>query len=280
MTRLNIILTAILSTVAQIASADVPVQMDVSYSECEIISGGLDLGLSELPQSIDATFTFLSPSFPPPADVLFTPTVLSASLTVGDASVDENDLIEPLALQFNDDIDTGERLISSISYTFDREFLLAACPPNVNCSIHLPNDVAELRVIGYAGADVETGQILFEYYCPRSDESYQEVVCSDADGDGYGSPGNVACSAGPETDCDDTDAAINPGAFELPGNTTDENCDMALTCDPDGDWKNHGQYQRCVTEEVDLLVNTGVLTVEEGDALINDAAQSDTGKDN
>ena len=278
MARLNILFAAALAIATPVINADVPVQMDVTYSDCEIVSGGLDLGLSELPESIDAQFTFLSATFPPPADVLLSSTVLSASLTIGNATFDENDLIEPLALQFNDDIDTGERLISSISFTFDRPLLLSSCPPNVRCALQLPNDVAELRVIGYAGDDVETGTTLFEYYCPRSAESYQQVVCNDLDGDGYGDPGNLACAAGPESDCDDTDAAVNPGAFELPGNTTDENCDTALACDPDDDWKNHGQYQRCVTGEVEVLVNSGVISTDDGDAIIREAAQSDTGK--
>ena len=39
---------------------------------------------------------------------------------------------------------------------------------------------------------------------------------SDADGDGY--------TVG-QGDCDDTDATINPGAYEVPGNNKDDNCD-------------------------------------------------------
>lgn len=54
----------------------------------------------------------------------------------------------------------------------------------------------------------------------------------DADGDGYGDPASVVtdCSqpAGYVTnddDCDDTNAAIHPGATDQTGNTIDENCD-------------------------------------------------------
>ena len=57
-------------------------------------------------------------------------------------------------------------------------------------------------------------------------------ACPDVDGDGYL---DALCGG---TDCDDTDAAINPGAAEVCGNNVDENCngasdDECLSC-PDG----------------------------------------------
>ncbi|UKM64066.1 T9SS type A sorting domain-containing protein [Flavobacteriaceae bacterium GSB9] len=64
------------------------------------------------------------------------------------------------------------------------------------------------------------------------DEGVKNTYYADADGDGYGDVGNTqeACSqpAGyvtDSTDCDDTDANINPGEVEIPNNGTDENCD-------------------------------------------------------
>ncbi|MBK7977864.1 MAG: putative metal-binding motif-containing protein [Deltaproteobacteria bacterium] len=59
------------------------------------------------------------------------------------------------------------------------------------------------------------------------------AVCNDGDGDGYGDPGSAAC-AFPESDCDDADSAVNPGATEIPGNGLDDDCNLATPggCSP------------------------------------------------
>ena len=91
----------------------------------------------------------------------------------------------------------------------------------------------------------------------------------DADDDGF-------CLS---ADCDETSAAINPDAVELPGNFVDENCDGSLgDVDPCFDWQNHGKYVRAVAHAVNDLVDAGILTEEEGDALVSSAAMSKIGK--
>jgi spore coat protein A len=63
-------------------------------------------------------------------------------------------------------------------------------------------------------------------------------VCNDNDGDGYGNLGDASCPNGTETDCDDDNDAVNPGAAEGPlGHATcvdglDNDCN-GLTDDAD-----------------------------------------------
>jgi YVTN family beta-propeller protein len=103
--------------------------------------------------------------------------------------------------------------------------------------------------------------------------------CVDVDGDGYGSPGGASCPNGAAEDCNDDDPEINPAAFEVPGNLVDENCDGDLgPCCPFLDWRNHGQYVRCVAQDAEALVETGLLTQEEADALVSSSARTDIGK--
>ncbi len=68
--------------------------------------------------------------------------------------------------------------------------------------------------------------------CDSEIDENCDATCPDLDGDGYQ---DAACGG---ADCNDTDAAINPGAAEVCGNGADENCngvsdDTCLTC-PDG----------------------------------------------
>ena len=66
----------------------------------------------------------------------------------------------------------------------------------------------------------------------QTDEGVQTVYFIDNDGDTYGNPSVsiLACTqpigyTPDDTDCNDTDASINPGAEDIGGNGIDENCD-------------------------------------------------------
>ncbi|HEY6008666.1 MAG TPA: putative metal-binding motif-containing protein, partial [Geobacteraceae bacterium] len=70
-----------------------------------------------------------------------------------------------------------------------------------------------------------------------ADDGVTTPYYPDADGDGYGAAGTAtqACSApqgyvADSTDCDDTVAAVHPGAAEIPGDDIDENCDALESC--------------------------------------------------
>jgi len=76
---------------------------------------------------------------------------------------------------------------------------------------------------------------LFLVGCPQS---FEEPECVDLDGDGYGIDGhNDFCPTSPETDCNDTDSTIHPGAAEA-CDGVDNDCDGSVPddeADHDGD---------------------------------------------
>jgi len=64
-------------------------------------------------------------------------------------------------------------------------------------------------------------------------------VCTDIDGDGYGSPGSSLCGGGPTADCNDLQRDIHPGAPEG-CNKIDNDCDGLLSIDErDADQDGH-----------------------------------------
>ena len=73
--------------------------------------------------------------------------------------------------------------------------------------------------------------------CDSGAYEFEGPFCDDADGDGYGAPGDPSCSHGAATDCNDSNALVNPGRLEIPGNGLDDDCNAStFDCvDADGD---------------------------------------------
>jgi hypothetical protein len=110
-------------------------------------------------------------------------------------------------------------------------------------------------------------------------------LCDGSDNDCDGSPAAEESDADDDgfricaNDCNDLASAVNPGALELPGNAVDENCDGSLgSCDPFASWRNHGQFVRCVAQEVNVLREQQQISEPDGDQLVESAAQSDVGR--
>jgi hypothetical protein len=114
-----------------------------------------------------------------------------------------------------------------------------------------PNDPNKIApgVCGCGVSDVDTDGEGFEDCidgCPNDPALQAPVVWyQDLDGDGYGNLAVtlLACSQPPgyvsdSTDCDDTNANVNPGQAEVCGNGIDDNCngiqDEAIDTDGDG----------------------------------------------
>ena len=120
------------------------------------------------------------------------------------------------------------------------------------------------------------------------------VTCTDNDGDGYGSPGSLACTD-PEEDCDDTNPEVNPAAAEgPPGDPTcsdvlDNDCDGGTDLDDpgcvpctDGDGDGYGSpaNENCTFPEEDCDdtnpdVNPAAVEGPPGDLTCSDVLDND-----
>jgi hypothetical protein len=51
-----------------------------------------------------------------------------------------------------------------------------------------------------------------------------------------------------------------------------------LSCPPEAEWRNHGEYVSCVAQTAGQFLADGLITEEEKDAIVSAAAQSNVGK--
>jgi len=102
---------------------------------------------------------------------------------------------------------------------------------------------------------------------------------TDTDQDGVGD----ACDDDADFDGDGVLNAVDACRFTPPGEVVDaDGCSIAQLCPcehPSGSdkWKNHGSYVSCVAHASGDFVSLGLITEEEKDAIVSDAAESDCG---
>ncbi len=118
--------------------------------------------------------------------------------------------------------------------------------------IHPPCDDIPGRKIG-----IEVGKDAFDLA--------QLYFYGDADGDGYAS--NV--------DCNDNNSNINPDAFEIPNNNTDEDCDgLVLIIDEDGDGWNSSEdcddNNPDINPDADEIINNPIDEDCDGEIIVID----------
>ncbi|MCB9797639.1 MAG: hypothetical protein H6741_33535 [Alphaproteobacteria bacterium] len=109
----------------------------------------------------------------------------------------------------------------------------------------------------------------------------EEICYEDLDGDGYGTSNAVAsrdldCEDAGEsytqTDCDDADDSVSPGAEELPADDFDQDCDTAELCYEDLDGDGYGSEVTVLSADLDCGTSGESYTdvdCDDSDAAIN-----------
>jgi hypothetical protein len=100
---------------------------------------------------------------------------------------------------------------------------------------------------------------------------------SDFDGDGSGD----ACD--PDADADGVDDSQDPCPLTELGSVVDASgCSSQqrfdLACPPDAEYRNHGAYVACIGSEAGAQLELGLISEQEHDAAIAEAARSARGR--
>jgi hypothetical protein len=139
---------------------------------------------------------------------------------------DLNATVERVALENDADEGSDSDIVlalidqTSNAYAFGTTFDIATTTGPHQLVVTAVDDVGNRIAIAIDTIDV-VGAI--EAVCVAVDAA-GTPVCTDADGDGFFGPGE-GCAAGQASDCDDTRAAVHPGAVEVAGDAVDDDCD-------------------------------------------------------
>ncbi len=121
------------------------------------------------------------------------------------------------------------------------------------------------------------------YTCERP--CREELLFADLDGDGFGAGASqLLCPAEGwvpnDADCDDADPSVHPGAYDVPGDSIDDNCSILLSCYIDADLDGVGGdaigYAGACTD-AGFSATTG--DCDDGDALVFPGAVEVPGDD-
>ncbi|MFM7203946.1 MAG: MopE-related protein [Myxococcota bacterium] len=146
----------------------------------------------------------------------------------------------------DDKVDNCPSVANPDQYDLDGDKLGDLCDSDADGDGYSPTsirnqDCDDFDATSYPGADEVCDEA--DNDCNGEiDEDTGDYFYRDADGDGYGNAlvAVLGCepSAGyvaDNSDCNDAAATVNPGASELPGNNSDDNCDGSEICYKDAD---------------------------------------------